>query len=216
MGRPAISTRWMIGSSVPRGRSTRARDTASFTSFSARSVSVSSRNEIVVFEIPSEIIEVMWWAPGTLETASSIVFVTCDSSSVDAAPNCVTVTEMRGTSTFGIRVTGSRPKLISPNATAAAASTIGGRGRLIENAEILSAMRHPLREPSLDHAGQITPLDCVRGFGRAQQPVLGRRQDSTCEHRDRSRPVRSLRMDPGRCCKAVVRGSDAQSKKTTG
>ena len=31
----------------------------------------------------------MWWAPATLETASSIVLVTCDSSSAGAAPNWV-------------------------------------------------------------------------------------------------------------------------------
>ena len=86
--------------------------TASLTSLSARSVSVSSRNVIVVLDIPSVMTELMWWAPATPETASSTVFVTRDSSSAGAAPNCVTVTEMTGTSTFGMRVTGSLVKLM--------------------------------------------------------------------------------------------------------
>ena len=86
--------------------------TASLTSLSARSVSVSKRNVIVVLDIPSVITELIWWAPATPETASSTAFVTRDSSSAGAAPNCVTVTETRGTSTFGIRVTGNLLKLM--------------------------------------------------------------------------------------------------------
>jgi len=47
---------------------------------------------MVVLDIPSVMVELIWWAPATPETASSTAFVTRDSSSAGAAPNCVTVT----------------------------------------------------------------------------------------------------------------------------
>src|SRR5882757_3643977 len=144
MGRPAISTRWMTGSSTVRGKLARTRETASLTSLRARSVLVSSRNVTVVLEIPSVTEDVMWWAPSMPETASSTVLVTCDSSSAGAAPNCVIVTEMTGTSTFGSCVIGSLLKVRYPSATSAAAITRGGSGCRIDQAEKLTAISAPL------------------------------------------------------------------------
>ena len=103
-------------------------------------MSVSRRNVMVVLDIPSVMVELIWWAPATPETASSTAFVTRDSSSAGAAPNCVTVTETTGTSTFGIRVTGSLLKLMKPSATIAAAMTRGGSGCRIDHAEMLIAI----------------------------------------------------------------------------
>src|SRR6476659_3487098 len=125
---------------MPRGRLARMLVTASLTSLRARSVFVSNRNRIVVLEIPSVMTELMWWAPVTPEMAVATVFVTRDSSSAGAAPNCATVTEMTGTSTFGMRVTGNLLKLMQPRTTIAAAITMGGRGCRIDHADMLKAM----------------------------------------------------------------------------
>ena len=114
--------------------------TASFTSLSARSVFVSRWNRIVVLDSPSVMTELMWWVPVTPATASSTIFVTRDSSSAGGAPTCATVTEMTGTSMFGMRVTGSLLKLMQPSTTIAAAMTMGGRGCRIDHADMLKAM----------------------------------------------------------------------------
>ena len=63
---------------MPLGRLPRTRVIASLMSLSARSVSVSSWNWIVVFDTPSVIDERMWRTPATPETASSTFLVTCD------------------------------------------------------------------------------------------------------------------------------------------
>ena len=136
-----MSTRWIIGSSMVRGRLARARVTASLTSLSARSVLVSSRNVIVVVEMPSVIEEVMCLTPSTPETASSTVLVTCVSSSAGAAPNCVMVTETTGMSAFGSCVIGSLLNVRKPIATIAANITIAGSGWRIDHAEMLIAIR---------------------------------------------------------------------------
>jgi hypothetical protein len=83
----------------------------------------------------------------------------------------VIVTEMTGTSTFGMRVIGSLVKLIQPSATIAAAITRGGRGCRIDHAEMLMATNvlplHPIAERETprfecarDHCHHMT---CVRG-----------------------------------------------------
>jgi hypothetical protein len=64
----------------------------------------------VVTDRPSVIDDVMWRTPSTPETPSSIVLVTCDSSSAGAAPNCETATEITGMSALGSRVTASLVK----------------------------------------------------------------------------------------------------------
>ncbi len=96
----------MIGSSMVRGRSVRILATASRTSFSARSLLTSSRSSTSVVDAPSVTEEVMCFTPDTLAIESSILRVTCVSSSAGAAPACVTVTDTTGTSTLGARVIG--------------------------------------------------------------------------------------------------------------
>ena len=124
-----------------RGRSARMRVTG-VLDVVERAIGIgSSRNVIDVFEMPSVIVELMWWAPATPETASSTFLVTWLSSSPGAAPNCEIVTVMSGTSTFGMRVIGSLLKLMKPSATMAADMTMGVTGCRIDHAEILSAMR---------------------------------------------------------------------------
>ena len=156
-----MSMRRTIGSSMPRGRSPRTRVTASFTSLSARSVSVPNRKVIVVLETPSVIDDLRWWAPATLATASSTFLVTCPSSSPGDAPNCDTRTDMRGTSTFGILVIGSLVKLIHPSATSATAKTMGGVGFRIDHAEILSAIG-ALPSISLGAESRLEPTAVAR------------------------------------------------------
>ncbi len=76
-----------IGSSMVRGSSERMRAMASFTSLRARSWLVSSRNSMVVMEEPSVMAEVWCLMPLTPAIASSILLVTCTSSSEGAAPD---------------------------------------------------------------------------------------------------------------------------------
>jgi len=66
-----------------------------------------------VTDSPSVIDDEMCRTPSTPETPSSIVLVTCDSSSDGAAPNCETATEITGMSALGSRVTASLVKLTS-------------------------------------------------------------------------------------------------------
>src|SRR6266498_2054816 len=80
------STRWISGSLTFCGRLERTRVTASLTSLSARSVLVSSANWIVVTDRPSVIDDEICRTPSTPDTPSSMVLVTCDSSSAGAAP----------------------------------------------------------------------------------------------------------------------------------
>ena len=68
-------------------------------------------NDDIVAEIPSLIEEAILSAPSIPATASSTLLVTCPSSSLGAAPNCVIATEMTGTSMFGERVIGNLVKL---------------------------------------------------------------------------------------------------------
>ena len=90
IGRPSMSTRLMIGSSMVRGRSLRILAIWSFTSLSARSMSTEPTvNWITVDDDPSVAVEMMCQTPLMLETASSTFFVTCDSSSDGAAPDWV-------------------------------------------------------------------------------------------------------------------------------
>ena len=55
---------------------------------------------------------------------------------------------MTGTSTFGMRVTGSLLKLMQPSTTIAAAMTMGGSGCRIDHADMLMAISalplHPI------------------------------------------------------------------------
>ena len=83
---------------------------------------------MVVTDRPSVIEEVMWRAFSTPETPSSMILVTCDSSSAGAAPNCATATEMTGMSAFGSRVTASLVKLIQPRISRMIEKTMDGRG----------------------------------------------------------------------------------------
>src|ERR1700739_2598795 len=86
MGSPITSTRWIRGSLTFCGRLARTLVTASLTSLSALSVLVSSANWIVVSDNPSVIDDEMCRTPSTPDTPSSMVFVTCDSSSAGAGP----------------------------------------------------------------------------------------------------------------------------------
>src|SRR5208282_5787017 len=121
----------------------RTRVTASLTSFNARSVLVSSANWIVVTDRPSVIDDEMCRTPSTPDTPSSMVLVTCDSSSAGAAPNCETATEITGISALGSRVTASLVKLTQPNTKRMIENTMEGSGLRIDHAEILRAIRVP-------------------------------------------------------------------------
>jgi hypothetical protein len=102
----------------------------------------------------------------TLDTASSISLVTCVSSSVGEEPNCTTVTEITGASTFGIRVIGSLPKAIMPITIMATARTIGGSGLRIDHAEMLTAI-----EPIPSFAASV----CARLPGQVRGDAFARR-----------------------------------------
>src|ERR1700732_1548134 len=131
------STRWIKGSVTFCGRLERTRVTASLTSFSARSVLVSSANWIVVTDSPSVIDDEMCRTPSTPDTPSSIVLVTCDSSSGGGGPNCDTATEITGMSAEGNRVTASLVKLTQPSTSRMIENTMDGSGFRIGHAEIL-------------------------------------------------------------------------------
>jgi hypothetical protein len=137
------STRWISGSLTFCGRLARTRVTASLTSFSARSVLVSSANCIVVTERPSVIDDEICRTPSTPDTPSSMVLVTCDSSSAGAAPNCETATEITGMSALGSRVTASLVKLSQPNSSRMIEKTTDGSGFRIDHAEIFRAISVP-------------------------------------------------------------------------
>src|SRR4249920_3035578 len=126
------STRWISGSLTFCGRLERTRVTASLTSFSARSVLVSSANWIVVTDNPSVIDDEMCRTPSTPDTPSSIVLVTCDSSYARAAPNYDTETEITGVSALGSRVTASLVKETHPRARRMIEKTIDGSGFRID------------------------------------------------------------------------------------
>ena len=100
---------------------------------------------MVVTDRPSVTEEMMWRAPSTPETPSSIVFVTCASISAGAAPNCETTTEISGMSAAGRRVTGSFMKLTQPSASRMIEATTEGSGRLIARAEMLTDISAGLR-----------------------------------------------------------------------
>ena len=90
IGRPSMSMRLMIGSSIVRGRSVRILAIWSFTSLSARSTSTEPTvNCTIVDDDPSVTVETTCHTPLTLATASSTFFVTCNSSSDGAAPDWV-------------------------------------------------------------------------------------------------------------------------------
>src|SRR6202789_2016056 len=140
------STRWIKGSLTFCGRLERTRVTASLTSFNARSVLVSSATWIVVTDKPSVIDDEMCRTPSTPDTPSSMVLVTCDSSSAGAAPNCETATEITGISALGSRVTASLVKLTQPNTRRTIEKTTDGSGCRIDHAEILSAISVPVSD----------------------------------------------------------------------
>src|SRR5712691_9793653 len=98
---------------------------------------------MIVTEEPSVIDDEMCLTPVMLATASSTSFVTWLSSSVGAAPDCVTVMETMGTSMLGKRVTGSFTKLIVPSSVSTANSTIAGTGLRIDQAETLMRINGP-------------------------------------------------------------------------
>src|SRR5947208_14730441 len=104
-------------------------------SFSARSVLVSSANWIVVSDKPSVIEEEMYRTPSTPDTPSSIVLVTCDSSSAGAAPNCDTATEITWMSAEGRRVTASLVKETQPSTKRMIEKKKVGRGLRIAHTE---------------------------------------------------------------------------------
>ena len=60
---PSTSMRWMIGSSMSRGRSVRILAIASLTSLSARSWLISRRNSMTVVDMPSVIVDMMCLTP---------------------------------------------------------------------------------------------------------------------------------------------------------
>src|SRR4051794_38306445 len=114
-------------------------------SFSARSVLVSSANWIVVKLNPSVIDDEICRTPSTPETPSSIVLVTCDSSSEGAAPNCETATEITGISALGSRVTANLVKLTQPSTRRMIENTTEGSGLRIDHAEMFRAISAPAR-----------------------------------------------------------------------
>ncbi len=136
------------------GRLARTRVTASLTSFSARSVLVSSANWIVVTDRPSVIEDEIWRTPSTPETPSSMVLVTCDSSSEGAAPNCETATEITGISAFGSCVTASLVKEIQPSTSRMIEKTIEGSGFRIDQAEIFKAIGVPDYRGAIEFVGE--------------------------------------------------------------
>src|ERR1700754_4847092 len=138
------STRWINGSLTFFGRLARTRVTASLTSFNARSVLVSSANWIVVTDRPSVIEDVMCRTPSTPDTPSSMVLVTCDSSSAGAAPNWDTATEITATSAFATRLTASLANLIQPSTSRTTEKTTAGSGLRIDQAEIFSLITVPV------------------------------------------------------------------------
>ena len=75
--------------------------TLSRTSCAATSVSLSSRNEMMTCEMPSDEIERSSSMPLIVLTASSILSVISVSICSGAAPGCTVVTVMVGKSTFG-------------------------------------------------------------------------------------------------------------------
>src|SRR6185312_14729767 len=131
------STRWISGSLTFCGRLARTRVTASLTSFSARSVLVSRLNWMVVTDRPSVIDDEICRTPSTPETPSSMVLVTCASSSAGAAPNCETATEITGISALGSRVMASLVKLTQPSNSKMIEKTTDGSGCRIDQAETL-------------------------------------------------------------------------------
>src|ERR1700752_2419943 len=137
------STRWIKGSVTFCGRLARTRVTASFTSLSARSVLVSGGNWMVVSDRPSVMDEEMWRTPSTPETPSSMVLVTCASSSAGAPPNCGTGTQSTGGLADGSRVTASLVNDTQPSTSRMIEKTMEGSGLRIDQAEILMAIILP-------------------------------------------------------------------------
>ncbi len=144
----STSTRWMIGSSIVRGRSPRILAIASFTSLTARSVLISSRNSAAVTDWPSVMVEVMCLMPETPATASSTRLVICVSISDGAEPCSRMVTETTGTSMLGKRVIGSVRKEMIPSATSTTKRRMGGTGLRIAQAEMFQFIARPPRSAS--------------------------------------------------------------------
>src|SRR4051794_9867107 len=139
------------GSSMARGRSVRTLVTASLTSLSARSALTSSQNSIAVLDVPSVTVDWMCLTPAMPETESSILRVTCVSSSDGAAPDWVTLTETTGTSMLGNLVIGRLLNDTQPSATNTTNSTIDGTGYRIDRAETLKdigALLSPSARPA--------------------------------------------------------------------
>ena len=84
--------RTVCGSRMPSGSWLRICDTASRTSFTARSTGVPIANCTKVLELPSLTVDEISSTPLMPRTAASIRWVTCVSISVGAAPGWVTIT----------------------------------------------------------------------------------------------------------------------------
>ena len=95
-------------------------------------------NCTTVTDEPSVTVEIMCQTPGTLETASSTFFVTCDSSSDGAAPDWVTTTCTIGMSMLGNLVTAIWRNATMPSSVRMTKPTAAGIGRRIDQAETLS------------------------------------------------------------------------------
>src|SRR6185312_15793551 len=97
-------------------------------------------NWMVVTDRPSVIDDEICRTPSTPETPSSMVLVTCASSSAGAAPNCETATEITGISALGSRVMASLVKLTQPSTRRMIEKTTEGSGCRIDQAEMLRAI----------------------------------------------------------------------------
>src|ERR1700722_1908695 len=91
----------------------------------------------MVEDDPSVTDEMICQTPLMLATASSTFFVTCDSSSDGAAPDCVISTWTMGMSMFGNRVIDIERKLTTPSSVSTANATIAGIGFGVDQAETL-------------------------------------------------------------------------------
>ena len=114
-GAPPISSLETSGVFASFGKITAA--TLSRTSFVASLMSRSKKNFTITTETPSEEVEVMESIPPILESASSILSVTCDSMVLDSAPGYTVCIVTIGKSIFGNSAEGILLKLIKPKIT---------------------------------------------------------------------------------------------------
>jgi len=108
--------------------------TLSRTSCAATSVFLSSRNEIITCEIPSDDTDRSSSMPLIVLTASSILSVISVSICSGAAPGCTVVITMVGKSIFGKRSTPSFVNEYPPMTTSERMRTVAKTGRLTHSA----------------------------------------------------------------------------------